>query len=118
MTLRKLDKTEWHAFFDHMAKGLAGKRAEIQVASLALGTQVEAEWLPLLGIAYDPKSDIVEVTLDGVDHIIHKPRDLHVDLDAGGLTGLEVIDDQGVRQIIALRDPLMLPPPSAARRNA
>jgi Family of unknown function (DUF5335) len=39
-------------------------RAEIEVASLALGDQVEAEWLPLLGIAYDPKDDLVQVALE------------------------------------------------------
>lgn len=118
MAMRKLDKTEWHAFFEHMSKGLIGKRVEIQAASLALGAQIEAEWLPLLGIVYDPKNDIVEVALDGVDHVIHKPRDLYANLEAGELTSLEVIDGQDVRQIIILRDPLMLPARPAARRKA
>ena len=50
MTVRKLEKTEWRRFFDWVSKGLVGKRAEIEIASLALGDQIEAEWLPLLGI--------------------------------------------------------------------
>jgi hypothetical protein len=33
------------------------------------------------------------------------------------LSNLEVIDADGVRQIVVLRDPLMLPAPSAAKRG-
>lgn len=118
MAVQKLDKAEWHPFFDHMAKVLAGKRVEIEVASLALGAQVEAEWLPLLGIAYDPKSDVVEIALEGVDHLVRKPREVFVDLAAGGLISIEIVDGDGNRQITKLRDPVLLPPPSEPRRSA
>jgi Family of unknown function (DUF5335) len=57
MTTRKLDKNQWRTFFDGVSKLLQGKQAEIEVASLRLGDQVQAEWLPLHGIAYDPKDD-------------------------------------------------------------
>jgi Family of unknown function (DUF5335) len=66
MTTRKLDKKQWREFFDGISKLLEGKQAEIEVASLALGDQVEAEWLPLLGMAYDPKADLVEVSDDEI----------------------------------------------------
>lgn len=112
MTIRKLDKTEWRAFFDGLSKLLEGKQAEIEVASLALGDQVEAEWLPLLGITYDPKDDLVEVALDGVDHMMAKPREIYVDEGFAGLMSIEVVDAEGTREIIKLRDPLMLPAPA------
>jgi hypothetical protein len=70
MTTRKLDKTQWRTFFDRLSTTLEGKQAEIEIASLRLGDQVEADWLPLLGIAYDPNDDIVEVALEGLDHLI------------------------------------------------
>ena len=57
--------------------GIVGFRLEIEVTSLALGDQVEAEWLPLLGLVYDPKDDLVEVALDGIDHMIPSLRLLH-----------------------------------------
>ena len=50
MALVKLDKSLWHPFFDRVSKGLVGKEAEIEVASLDLGAQVEAMWLPLIGM--------------------------------------------------------------------
>ena len=34
-----------------VSKLLEAKEAEIEVASLKLGDQVEAEWLPLIGIS-------------------------------------------------------------------
>lgn len=114
MATRKLDKAEWHGFLDVMTKALVGKRAEIEVDSLTLGSQIEAEWLPLLGIVYDPKDDIVKIALEGHDHLIPKPRELYVDIGAGGLTSLEIVAGDSAQQIVKLRDPLMLPPPSAS----
>jgi Family of unknown function (DUF5335) len=60
--------------FDRLSKTLQGKQAEIEVASLSLGDQVEAEWLLLHGITYDPNDDLVEVVLERLDHMIRKPR--------------------------------------------
>jgi hypothetical protein len=109
MTTRKLEKKQWNTFFDHVSKMLEGKQAEIEVASLALGDQVEAEWLPLHGITYDPRDDLVEVALEGLDHMIAKPRDIYVQDGTGGLASLEVIDSDGTKQIVKFRDQLALP---------
>jgi hypothetical protein len=111
MTVQKLEKGQWRSFFDRLSKGLDGKQAEIEIASLNLGTQVEAEWLPLLGIVYDPRTDMIEVALDGLDHMIPKPREIYIDNGAQTLMSLEIVDAEGVKQIVKLRDPLMLPPP-------
>ena len=111
MTLTTLDKSRWQGFFDRVSKGLIGKRAEIEVASLDLGAQVEAEWLPLLGVAYDPKNDLIEVALENVDHMIRKPREVFVDEGPNGLSSFEAVDGEGRQHIVQLRGPLMLPPP-------
>jgi hypothetical protein len=115
-TVRKLEKTEWRRFFDWVSKGLVGKRAEIEIASLALGDQIEAEWLPLLGITFDPKNDILEIALDGLDHLISRPREIYIDDSAGVLSSLEVIDSDGISQIVQLREPLLLPAPPSDDR--
>jgi hypothetical protein len=115
MATRKLDKKEWRSFFDRVSSTLEGKEAEIEVVSLRLGDQVEAEWLPLLGIAYDPHDDLVEVALEDLDHLIPKPRELYVEEGPGGLAALEVVDSDDVKQIIKLRTPLMLAAPSQTR---
>jgi hypothetical protein len=122
MAVRKLEKPEWEAYFDIVTKALVGKRAEIEVASMDLGDQIEAEWLPLIGIAYDPKDDLLEIALQGpdrletVDHLIPQPQEVWVDEGAAALSSLEIIDKDGAKQIVLLRDPLMLPAPSTASR--
>jgi len=111
MMTQKIDKPHWRPFLEWISKGLDGKRAEIEIASLDLGDQVQAEWVPLIGLTYDPKSDAVEVALDGLDHMIRRPRELYYAELNGGLSSLEVVDAEGVRQIVKLKDPLMLPAP-------
>jgi hypothetical protein len=114
MAVRKLEKSEWHGYFDRMSRGLLGARAEIKVASLKLGDQIQAEWAPVLGIVYDPKDDVLEMALEGLDHMIPKPREIYVDEGPLGLTSFEVVDANDVRHIVQLREPLMLPAPSPA----
>ena len=94
-----------------MSRILEAKVAEVEVASLDLGDQTQAEWLPLIGITYDPRDDAVEIALDGLDHMIRKPREIYLDDGAAGLTSLEIVDVDGVRQIVKLKDQLMLPAP-------
>jgi Family of unknown function (DUF5335) len=64
----------------------------------------------LLGSAYDPKDDLIEIALDGVDHMIHGPVEVWIDETGAGVASLEIIDREGTRQIVLLRDPLMLSP--------
>ncbi len=116
MTVRMLEKTEWHGYFDRMAKALLGKRAEIEVASLELGDQIEAEWVALLGVAYNSKNDVLEIAVDGLDHLVPKPRQIYVDEGLAGLDSFEVVGHAGVRHIVRLREPLMLPAASTAGR--
>jgi hypothetical protein len=74
---------------------------------------VVAEWLPLRGITYDPKDDLIEVALDGLDHLIRHPKEVYVDEDVGGgLMSVAVVTADGTREIVKLRDPLMLPAPA------
>jgi hypothetical protein len=117
MALLKLEKAKWRTFFDRVSKRLIGKRAEIDVESLALGAQVEAKWLPLLGIVYDPKDDLIEVALEDLDHLVRKPREVYIDEGPTGLNSLEVVDGDGVQHIVQFRDPLMLPPPTVQEKK-
>lgn len=114
MPSRKINHADWRAYSDAISKFLVGKRAEIEVAGLSLGAQVEAVWLPLAGIAYDPKNNVIEVALGDLDHIIAHPAELYVNEGAQGIESLEIVESNSVRHIIKLRDPLSLPPPTPA----
>ena len=112
MATVKLDKAAWQKAFDQMSKSeLVGKQVEIEVTGLDIGDQIEQEWIQLLGITYDPKSDLIEILVEGLDHLIPKPREIWVEHGAAGLASMEVVGADDVCQIIRLREPLMLPFP-------
>lgn len=114
MATERLERHNWHTYFDAISKVLPGKQAEIEVNALSIGAQIEQEYAPLLGIVYDHKSEVLEVILEGLDHTISNVREIYVDHDGVRLNSVQVIDDDGVQQIIKLRDPVLLPAPQAA----
>ena len=109
--LLALPPTQWRGFLDRLSKAvLLGKQAEVEVASLDLGDQIVAEWIPLIGITYDSRDDLVDVALDGTNRLIRQPREIVVEEGPTGVTSFAVVDAEGARQIVRLRNPLMLPP--------
>jgi hypothetical protein len=93
-----------------MSHALLGKWAEVEVASMDLGDNIVAEWVPVIGITYDSGDDLLDVSLDRANHLIHHPKEILVEEDESGLKSVAVLDAEGSRQIINLMTPLMLPP--------
>jgi len=72
-------KAEWPQYLNRVSRGLTGLRAEIEVASLELGDQIEAQYLPVTGVfpdnlefetrqtftADDPGSEVNGIAPDG-----------------------------------------------------
>jgi hypothetical protein len=106
-----LNKAEMRELFDRLTKQLAGKRAEVEVDSLRIGHRVEAEWVPLLGLSYNPADDAIEIILEGIDITISKPREIYLDGEDSEWTALDIIDAEGMQHIVQLKDPLTLPSP-------
>jgi len=53
-------------------------------------------------MSYDPKNDVIEIALEGLNHTIHKPQKIFVERQGLELSNLEVISGDNVRQIIVL----------------
>ena len=104
-----MDKSKWIDVCAAVSIGLLGKRAEIEVVSPIDGILIEAHWLPIIGIAYDPAKDELKIMLDGVDHFVFQPREMYLDFGLGGVQSLGILDNENAWQIVLLRDPLMLP---------
>jgi len=111
MALLKLKRRMWYAFCNGVTGQLAGKRAEIEIASLDLGAQVIARRLPLLGLVYDRRNDALQIAIEGLDHVVLRPRELYAEYGPRGLQSVGVLDSQGAWQILLLRDPMSLPAP-------
>lgn len=109
MPLTQLAKPQWQGYFDRFSRQLGSERVEIEVTGLGLGHQVEAEWIPLAGISYDPRNDLIAVVAEGVEHLIRKPAQVYVDSDGVWVHSIEVVDAEGNRHIMTLKQPLSLP---------
>src|SRR5262245_59562148 len=53
---QKLDKVELRELFARVSKQLKAQTVEVDVAALQLGDQIEADWVRLLGLSYDPRA--------------------------------------------------------------
>ena len=113
MTTQKLSQREWKPFFDSLSKVLGAKEIEIEVFGLTIGDQLQAEWVRMIGLTYDEKDDLLEVALEGLDHLIAKPREIYVDDGGVGLATITVVDSEGQRQMLKLRDPIALSAPAS-----
>ena len=111
MPLTQLAKARWQPYFDHLGGALRATRVEIEVTGLGLGHQVEADWIPLIGVSYDPKGDVLAVIAEGVEHLIRHPRQIHVDQERDWLNSLEAIDAEGNHHIVLFKQALRLPAP-------
>ena len=104
MPIRKLRKPEWRPYFDRIGRALLEKRATIEILSSRSSNVIQAEWVPLLGISYNPRNDAVVVAVAGLRHMIRKPQHLVAEEDGGRLATLEIIDEDGFSHIVRLRE--------------
>ena len=108
MESKKITKKQWQNYFDTFSikylKDEQPEYIEIQLLSEDMGAQKEIQWTPLQGITYDPKSDILEIQVDKMDHLISHPEEIYVNEEEDGwLTGMMVIRKDGEKSIIDIR---------------
>jgi hypothetical protein len=108
MATRKLARAAWGPYFDALSKPLVrGRRidyAELRVLSPEDGAQPHTGWLPLAGITYDHKDDVLEIAVEHLDHLVFHPVEIYVDeLKDGVVASLAVVQADGTREIIELR---------------
>ncbi len=106
---RTLEKNLWETYLDNVARHLGAELVEIEVAGLDLGDQIESEWVPMIGISYDPKDDVVSVAVEGAEHLIPRPAEIVVEDNVDGLHWIDIKDADGHQHIVRLRKPLALP---------
>lgn len=109
MTTRKLESSEWQRYFDEVAKHLPAMRVGISIMGESIGVQPESEDSALVGISYDSKDQVFEVDASNISHRVPKPREIYVREEAGRLSSIEVITEDGTKQVIELRPLPSLP---------
>ena len=114
-SLMNVAKPEWREFFERFSSALSGSQAEVEVASLDLGDQIVAEWIPLQGITYDTADDLLDVSFDRLTHLIRHPRDIVIEERPEGVSSVAIALRDGSRQVIRLKQPLMVPATAGPR---
>lgn len=107
--MEMVDKSNWQPAADMLSRTMRGRLARLEVAALSIGDQIEAEWTPLLGVSYDPKDDLFEIQLEGVDHLVRHPRTFAIRERGGLADSVSMVDEEGAEHIVTLREPIMLP---------
>lgn len=105
METRKLQKSEWLSYFDSISKKLQDQLTygEIRVLDPRIGAQTENVWAPLLGITYDHKDNLLEITVGDIDHMIFRPDEIFVQSENESLPRtIEVVHGEE-KQVIELR---------------
>ena len=108
MSVRVLARAEWRRYCDRVSKAVAGRSVELDVASLDLGDRVEARWLPLFGVVFDARGDVLEIAFEGVGHSIFAPREIHLEETERGLVAIEVAAADDTVETLRFREPLHL----------
>jgi hypothetical protein len=108
VSIRALTRSEWRRFCDNVSKAIAGRSVELDVTSLNLGEKVEARWLPLLGMVFDARGDVLEIALDGIGHSILSPRELLLEETERGLVAIEIVGTGDTVETLRFREPLRL----------
>jgi len=130
-TTKQLPRAEWKDYFDRFTRERLGDDAPgavtVEVISPTLGDQFEISAVRLLGLAYDPKSQIFEVLVEDVDHLTFRPSDIWVlEGEPGFISTVELVKADGGKEIIyvrrsgplALRDEFSLPADEAGGGSA
>jgi len=108
MSVRMLPKAEWKVYFDSVSRGAEGDKALVEVGGALGRPQPATKWLPLIGMTYEPKEDVLEIALEGFDHLIRRPKAISVHERPEGVVGFEIVDGDEQKQIVNLKEPISL----------
>ena len=105
----EIERAEWESFIDEFSKRTAGRNARVEIFSEELGAQVDAEMIPLEGVAFGRKGSLassLEIMLGGGSdrHLTHTVEKVKRILPKVGTDGredaLEIEAEEGTKTII------------------
>ena len=95
-----IPKNQWEDYLNRLSKVLKDSPVEVEVAATGIFDKPEVEWLPVLGISYDPKDNIVSILFENLDHIIEKPYEIKVEKDGSGIKEIVIVSEEDASKTI------------------
>jgi uncharacterized protein DUF5335 len=107
-TTTNVPRERLEQYFDTFTKRFLRREStdvvDVNVMAEDLGDQVAAEGAHLIGITYEPRTDTVELELEGGDLRTYKPTEVWVvEEDDGFLRAIEMVRPDGTREIVRVR---------------
>jgi type IV secretory pathway VirB6-like protein len=101
MSYRVIVKQEWQNYFDDISKKMKpGQLIEMEVAGKQMGDQKQQEKAKFKGISYDPRTQLLNVYTDVLDHAIEKPQEVVAVEEGAATKALSIKDAEGYVQSI------------------
>lgn len=101
MATRTLPHEAWADFVDAVARD-AGRADHVILRRAPPNHEAppESRRLRFLGLTYDPRADLFEVTAHGLRHFVHHPSAVRVDETQGRLRRLTFVFPNGAREAV------------------
>ena len=109
VTTKTIDRSHWKTFFDlfsqvYVNPGGESQRRAVAALSLPLAarkTLRQVDHVPLIGMSYDTRSDVLDVAVERLDHLIYHPREIRVEEDEEcRIRSMQILDEDGSLQRI------------------
>jgi hypothetical protein len=84
-------------------------RVAVTILGDDIGAQHETDDSALIGISYDPHDRAFEVATPNLSHRVVDPAEIYVQEEQGGLASVEVVGEDGTKQVIELKPLAALP---------
>jgi hypothetical protein len=110
MTTKRLEREQWQRYFDGVAKRIPSMRVGVSILGEEIGVQPEVQGSALIGISWDHHDQVLTVDTANWSHRLEHPAQIYVQEEGGTLASIEVIDQDGTKQIVELQPLPALPP--------
>ncbi len=100
----------------HLESATRGS-VELEVVSLSIGDRLVSRWVPLIGLTYDSRANVLQIALPNVDHAIESPQALWIDETPRGLVAIEIATADSKNEVLRLREPLAWVPATKLEEN-
>jgi hypothetical protein len=105
--LTQLSRRDWPRFFSRLSAALAGRAVPVDTAGF--DEELPGGWIGLASVSYDAEREELVLLLEGERRLARHPHQVHVHWDEGLLYSVELVDRDGRRDYLMLRQPLQVP---------
>ncbi|HET9986270.1 MAG TPA: DUF5335 family protein [Longimicrobiales bacterium] len=105
---KPIPRERWTEYFDAFSKKFlrdeTPEAATVRLLSDALGDQDAVRDKQVIGITYDHKDNLLDVALEGIDHVVYHPREIRVAEEPNGfIREIDLVRDDGEREVVRLQ---------------